>query len=234
MNRVLASIAVLVATFLPAQAEGPKLSGPDQNLAPAPLLLPDSKTALDALKDERKAIAKERSATNREPEDDSSSAAERRALRKRIEDLIEKMGKKSSAPPKGPEPRIPSDPPKERRDPPAGRGEIKANDPVARAVTLYRAEQYDAAYQAFKIIDLGGLGREDRAFVQYMTGCCLRRVDKLSEAAAVFRDVQGTAEAISFTDLAQVDDCVGVCQQIAFFDWPRRQFFEHHLVRCVE
>ena len=202
MNRVLAPIAVLVATILPAQAEGPRLSGPDQNLAPAPLLLPDSKTALDALKDERKAIAKERSAVNREPEDDRSSAAEKRALRKRIEELIEKMGKKSSAPPKGPELRIPSDPPKERRDPPAGRSEIKANDPVARAVTLYRAEQYDAAFQAFKIVDLSGLGREDRAFVQYMTGCCLRRVDKLSEAAAVFREVTDARDDEFLTECA--------------------------------
>ena len=35
---------------------------------------------------------------------------------------------------------------------------------------------------------------EDRPFVQYMTACCLRKMNKRSEAAVILRDVAANTE----------------------------------------
>jgi hypothetical protein len=56
-------------------------------------------------------------------------------------------------------------------------------------MNYFRDKDFEAALTVARQIDPAALGREDRAFAQYLTGCCLRRLNRRSEAAVVFREV---------------------------------------------
>jgi thioredoxin-like negative regulator of GroEL len=62
------------------------------------------------------------------------------------------------------------------------------------AENLFRAGDIDAAHRAFRLIDQTLLSREDRAFVNYMIACCLRRMNRRSEAAVIYRSVAEARE----------------------------------------
>lgn len=60
---------------------------------------------------------------------------------------------------------------------------------IKAGVNLFKNNEFEAARIAFAGLDLTALPREDRAFVKYMTACCLRRLGRIAEAETAFREV---------------------------------------------
>jgi hypothetical protein len=95
--------------------------------------------------------------------------------------------------------------------PPAGLP--KAVDPVAVAHALFRAGSNEAALQAFRLINLKGMRAEERAPIQYLMASCLRKLGKLDDALALYREVANS----------KGDEPVAACAQwqIANLRWQR-------------
>jgi hypothetical protein len=127
---------------------------------------------------------------------DEETAAERARLQAQLQELLKRLVEQRTiydrpppiAPAKtdhGPAPAKP------KFDFPEG---IKPVNALGTATNLFRINEIDAAYRAFGLIDTTAMSREDRAFVQYMTGCCLRKMNKRSRAAEIFRDLADAKE----------------------------------------
>jgi hypothetical protein len=82
----------------------------------------------------------------------------------------------------------PSSPPKVRPEYPLT-DPGKSIDQVREGMNLFRDGYFDAARRTFFNIDPTTLNREDRAFVRYMLACSLRRLGKLPEAEAIYREI---------------------------------------------
>jgi hypothetical protein len=190
MRRTFAIIAGgLSVTLLSAQ--GPAL--PPSPKEPPPLVLPPTPvSSLDALKKEREALAKAKEAPAVQDDEDAATA-ERRLLRKRLEELLRKLGEKpapGATPPRKdvPEPKVTTEPPKTILPPPVT--EVgKAVDVVAQATALYRNGDIQAALGAFGLVNEESLTPGDRAFVKYMKAGCHRRLNNLVEAARLYNEI---------------------------------------------
>lgn len=168
---------------------------PQPKITTGPKLLPaptDVNSPLEKLKASRNELQDEREATNKALQADENYDAERRELRKKLDELIKRLDNKPKS--TGNEPKtLPKEAtttlPKEAVVPSKEPTTSAVNDALLLAQNLYRTGDFDAALRAFKLIDLTQYTREDRAFIMYMTACCLRRTNKLSEAAAMYREI---------------------------------------------
>lgn len=118
------------------------------------------------------------------PVGEDDVATERARLQGQLKELLKRLNERPPMP-SGPRAGLPSTP---RPKFEFGEGS-RPGDGLRVAMNLFRDNDFDSALRAFRLIDTAGLPREDRAFVQYMTGCCLRRLGKRNEAAAQFREV---------------------------------------------
>lgn len=121
---------------------------------------------------------------------DSSASGERVRLVIQLQELIRRMNERPAGSgldrPAGKTPITTITPPRPKFDfPDTG----KVVDGLKTAMNLFRDNDYDSAYRAFQRIDRSQLSSEDRSFVQYMSACCLRRMNRRSESAALFREV---------------------------------------------
>lgn len=112
---------------------------------------------------------------------DTPVSDERTRLQAQIKEMIKRLGDRPPRP-AAPKP----EPPKPTFELPAPGAAV---DPIGMATNLYRANESVAALGAFRLIDVSRLSREDRAFVRYMSACCLRKLNRRAEAAELFRDV---------------------------------------------
>jgi tetratricopeptide (TPR) repeat protein len=218
MTRGSALVGVLFTFGILSAQDGPKLPPVSPDTVPAPKPGPELPGAkgkpLDQLKAERKALDAERDASKSELEDESATSSERRAMKKKLDELLKKMSEKpvgsAKVLPPGVDPKIdPKADPKgsEKKDAAAKEKEpVKADpkpvDALALAQALYKSGDFEGAYRAFKLIELDPLNREQRAFVQYMTASCLRKQNKLGEAAALFREVADAKDDDFLTECA--------------------------------
>lgn len=62
-------------------------------------------------------------------------------------------------------------------------------DPLALAQSLFRTENIAEALNAYRKLDKDDQKPEQRVAIQYMIACCLRRLGKVDEAAALYREV---------------------------------------------
>lgn len=163
--------------------------------ADPPTTLPPPKPVEEPrkLRTELESLAAEREAAAKEPTDLSGYSAERAKLRGQLTDLIKKIGEKKMAPATPPHaaPKVhetpmmpPPAPPKFVFD-----ENVKPLDALRAAQNYYLSGQIDAALRTFKLIDPNTLAKEDRAFVNYMSATCLRKLGKLNEAADLYREV---------------------------------------------
>jgi hypothetical protein len=177
----------LSVTLLSAQ--GPSL--PPAPKEPPPLVLPPTPvSSLDALKKEREALAKAKEVPAVQDDDDATTA-ERRLLRKRLEELLIKLNSKPAPAPKKdvPEPKVTTDTPKTILPPPPVTEVGKAVDVVAQATALYRNGDIQAALGAFNLVEVRSLTPEDAAFVKYMKAGCHRRLGDLVKASELYREI---------------------------------------------
>jgi hypothetical protein len=119
------------------------------------------------------------------PGKDESPASERAKLQAQLQVLIDRLNAQLAEPsprPGGvPRPKFDLDP-------------TKAIDTLRLATNLFRDGDYDAALRAFRFIQPLQLPPEDRPFAKYMTACCLRRLNRLSDAAVIYREVAAMPE----------------------------------------
>jgi hypothetical protein len=85
---------------------------------------------------------------------------------------------------------------------PGAAAEAPPGDPVLTARSLFRAGDHASALETYRQIDLDGLTRDERTLVQYMSACCLRKLGRLDEAAAIYREVADAREDEVLTDCA--------------------------------
>jgi tetratricopeptide (TPR) repeat protein len=147
----------------------------------------DSNDNRSRLKKEREALAKERDEAAKELElGGDSLAGERAKLRLQLAELLKRIEERklpAHAPPDhSPSPKIPAD------------DHSKPLDPLNQAQSLYKTGNFDAALRAFRLVDSSSLGSEDKAFVQYMTASCLRRLGRNTEAMSIYREVADAKE----------------------------------------
>lgn len=120
---------------------------------------------------------------------DDVNGGERARLQAELTALLKRINSPTFTP--GSRPLTPSPVPKTRPDP---LDTSKPVDTLRLAMNLFRDNDFDAALRAFRLLDPTQLAREDRAFVRYMTGCCLRRLGRNSEAVPVFTEVANSQE----------------------------------------
>jgi hypothetical protein len=86
-------------------------------------------------------------------------------------------------------------------------------DPLALAQALFRTGDYEGALRTYRMLDPTQLPRQDQAMLQYMIATCLRRLGKLEEAAALYRDVANSKD----------DDILSECAQwqLGALEWRR-------------
>jgi len=159
------------------------------------------KEATESLKLEREKLAQD-AAT------DAGNAAERMTLRATLLKKIQELGDKKSplpslilVPPKPVLPLIGVKP--ETKWPPAVGGATSL-DPLRESQNLYLAGQTDAAFRALQFLmqQPDTLSPHDRAFAQYLSACCQRRMGKLPEAAALFREIADAKPDVVLTESA--------------------------------
>jgi hypothetical protein len=132
-----------------------------------------------------------------------SASAERLRLMIQLQELIRRLNERPAGsgidrplpigkPPVGPSPR-----PK-FEFPETG----KPIDGLRVAMNLFRDNDFNSALRAFRLIDTTSMSREDRAFVQYMTASCLRRLNRNSEAAVIYREVADARDDEFITECA--------------------------------
>lgn len=153
---------------------------------PPPAKLPTP----NVLKSDTDALAKERADALKQLPGGVKTSAERELLREKLNEILKRL---ESRPPTAPFPKLPTAPggKEQKFDLPDGG---RAVDLVRMAENLYRAGDTDAALRAFRLVNPASLPREDRAFVQYMIGCCLRKTGRRTEAAQAYREVAEARE----------------------------------------
>jgi hypothetical protein len=114
---------------------------------------------------------------------DDGAMNERARLQSQLRDLLNRINAPRSSPGPAINPTIAPKPA------PVYPPESKSIDPIREGMNRFRDNDFDVAFAVFRMIDPGPLTREDRAFVQYMKACCLRRLNKPNEAAIIYREL---------------------------------------------
>ncbi len=78
----------------------------------------------------------------------------------------------------------------------------KSVDAIREGMNYFRDNDFEAARRTFQLIDPTSLGREDRAFVRYMLACSLRRLNRISEAETIYREVANSQDDEFYADCA--------------------------------
>jgi Fe-S oxidoreductase len=183
--RVFVVPVVVVAGILAAVSAADPVAQVPPARPPAPLPPPPGGGGVGQLRSDLAALAKEREEAAKET-GTTAVAADRAVLRAQLADLLKRINERPL--PAAPTPKQPSPRPS-KWDPPE-----RPLDTIRMAENLFRDGDVDAALRAFRLVEQTPLPREDRAFVQYMTACCLRKMNKRSEAAVIYREVADAKE----------------------------------------
>ncbi len=192
---------------------------PAPTILPAPRPLPtdppppDLPLETDQLRKEREALKAERGEISSELRDlEPTASAEEVQLRVKLAELHARLkayeARPKTMPPTERQPTTPSKmaPPAPHAEtpvlPPPGAEVGKPGDPFTLAQALFRAGEHAAALQNYRRIDPEGLTPQEKVLIQYMTACCLRKLGKLEEAAALYREVANAREDEVLTDCA--------------------------------
>jgi tetratricopeptide (TPR) repeat protein len=165
----------------------------------SPLLL-----QVEQLQAERRALADAYDAAQQALDEGlERDVGESALLKLRVKELLGKLGKQHGVSPKttpattplppGPllvlPPPVAPLPPPTPAAPSAPATPRLPLEPLALAHALFRAGNYEGALQAYRMTELKGARAEERAPVQYLIACCLRRLGKTEEAANLYREI---------------------------------------------
>ncbi len=127
---------------------------------------------------------------------DDRTSIQRAQLQNRLLMLIERLEVSREAPPAT---KTQTPPKTTTLNPPS---ESKSVNPIREGMNYFRDNDFDSARVVFNSINTGPLSREDRAFVQYMRACSLRRLNRVNEAAIIYREVADNNEDDFVTECA--------------------------------
>lgn len=163
-----------------------------------------SPTDAKKLKDELEALLKERDKLGKEATDSSEVSKLRKELMEKLKLLPERLPTKPPTEALPPPKELPVKPVKTpdlvKTDPfPEG---VIPLDPLRTAQNYFKAGEVEAAFRAVRMIRTEVLSPDDQTFAQYLSACCLRRMGKLSEAAAQFREIADGKQDAFLTESA--------------------------------
>jgi hypothetical protein len=115
---------------------------------------------------------------------EDGASSERARLQAQLQELLLRLSAPRSAPNTGPSVPVAPKPSIIPTNP-----DTKSIDPIREGVNRFRDNEFGVALDVFRLVDQGSLSREDRAFVQYLMACCLRRLNRLNDAAKIYREV---------------------------------------------
>ena len=75
-------------------------------------------------------------------------------------------------------------------------------DPFLLGQAQFRAEEYEAALATFRRTDPEALSHEEKLLLQFFSAGCLRKLGKLEDAAALYREVADAREDDFLTECA--------------------------------
>ncbi len=167
-------------------------------------------TELERLRAAREGLTEEQKKADQEVFQSSPDRPEKDRLRLRMTELLTGVNaryleRRSPPPtePAGPAPAPAREPGTREETVTAAQPALpRPADPLLLALTLFRAADFSGALQTFQQLDPESLGRDDRVLVQYMTACCLRKLNKRDEAAALYREVANAREDETLTECA--------------------------------
>jgi tetratricopeptide (TPR) repeat protein len=87
--------------------------------------------------------------------------------------------------------------------PQSGADPDKPLEPLALAAALFRTGDYEGALTTYRLIDSETLSKHDRVAIQYLQGCCLRKLGKTDQAASLYREVANTKDDEVLAECAQ-------------------------------
>jgi hypothetical protein len=126
---------------------------------------------------------------------DDGGYSERARLQNQLQELLNRLNSPRPAP-VGPS--IPAAP----KVSPLPATTEKSVDSIREGMNRFRDNDIEVALAVFRLVDQGTLSREDRAFIQYMTATCLRRLSRISEAAKIYREVADVREDEFLAEMA--------------------------------
>ena len=172
--------------LLPLVGPGATAQPPDPFL-PSPPVLPDAPVTPEKLKADIAALAAARKLAL-----EDGAGVERARLQAELQAILKRINSIPTGPvPGSVRPSVPTPSPKSKAEP---IDTSKPVDTLRLAMNLFRDNDYEAALRAFHLLDPGQLAREDRAFVRYMTACCLRQLGRIAEATAIFTEVANSTD----------------------------------------
>jgi hypothetical protein len=175
--------------FLRLAVVGGLLAG---TAAAQPPTIPGPLADAKKLKDAVDALRKDREGATKEATGDVGGADERMLLRLKLLDKLKELPGRFNpppvilAPPPTSVPPAGTTPDPAKPDPWVGTVPL---DPLRVAQNLYKAGDIEAAYRAIQMQKPDTLSPDDRTFAQYLSACCLRRMGKLPQAAALYREI---------------------------------------------
>ena len=125
---------------------------------------------------------------------DDSMANERSRLQAELRDLLSRLAARP--------PSAPVAPPPKKSTTVAPPLDGKPIDAIREGVNYFRDNDFEFAARVFGRIDLNTVTRDDRAFVQYMRACSLRRMNRINDAAAIYREIADAHDDDFLTECA--------------------------------
>jgi tetratricopeptide (TPR) repeat protein len=195
-----------VNTIPTAPMVDPEANTPAEQVVPVGLATPNSDAdllrAIGRLRQELDGLVRERQELEmRSPKLDSPGSLELSLLRQRLLALHKRLEQ--------PMPSLPpvTNPPQSTVPVPPSEGNTKGpavpatmpngrlpGDPYLLAQAHFRAGQYQEALTVYRGQQLDLLSQDERLLVQYLSACCLRKLGKLDEAIALYREVADARE----------------------------------------
>jgi hypothetical protein len=158
-----------------AQLPGPVSPPPRAQSGPG-----GSQTPQAQLKDELAQLLNDR---NRFAAADDTSN-ERARLQGELNELLKRITASART-----KPEPPKNPPPPKISPVTTLPDGRPVNAVREGMNYFRENEFEIALGVFKRIDTTVMLREDRAYVQYMTACSLRRLNRPNDAAVIYREI---------------------------------------------
>jgi hypothetical protein len=177
-------------------------------IQPEPVASAELRQALDKLKAEREALARQRQAIGVDLAPNTSRIEEMTLLRLKIAELIGRLGERGKSEPSrqvelSPEKHPDQEPSRTKFTPiTAASTAVEPVDKLTLAQTLFQAGEGDAALRELRLIDAGHLSGKEKAWWQFLTAGCLRKQGRLAEAAVLYREVAESKEEDFLTESA--------------------------------
>lgn len=181
----------------PKETKAPEQPLPSGEKKSPPAELPRT-TDAKKIKEDLEKLLQEREALMKGGTTESATANERAKLKGQLADLLKELDKpkpKSTLPETKPAQVEPA------HKPDAAYGG-KLVDPLRLGMLKYQDGDAKSALLTFRLVDPNGQSAEEKAFTQYLIGCCHKQLGQTNEAMILFREIVETKQDAFITECA--------------------------------